>query len=231
MTQRGISTLTGIESYRKSANILKYTYLPMNSALQKYINSLGNGVDEIPKERKSKLTRLADNIRNKKESGEPAKLTFICTHNSRRSHLCQIWAATLAEHFGLKDLEMYSGGTEVTAFNPRAVEAIRRAGFSVENPGGDNPHYKVYYDEEKAPLICYSKTFDDDVNPGEDFVAVMTCSDADKNCPVVPGAEFRITIPYEDPKQADDTPQEAQTYDDRCRQIATEMYYMLSRLV
>ena len=202
----------------------------MNADLQEYIQSLKNDVEQIPKERKEKLWEISDSIWTKLRNGNPAKLTFICTHNSRRSQLCQIWATTLADHFGLDGIETYSGGTEVTAFNPRAVEAIRRAGFRVENPGGRNPYYKLYYNQEKDPLLCYSKTFDDDANPSKDFMAVMTCSDADRNCPVVPGTEFRITIPYEDPKQADGTPQEAQIYDQRCRQIAAEMYYMLSQL-
>ncbi len=202
----------------------------MNTVLQEYINSLEKDVAQIPKERKEKLWKLSDSIWTKLRNGNPAKLTFICTHNSRRSHLCQIWAAMLAEHFSVEDLETYSGGTEVTTFNPRAVEAIRRAGFKVENPGGDNPRYKVYYDEQQEPLVCYSKTFDDEANPSKDFVAVMTCSDADRNCPVVPGTQFRITIPYEDPKQADGTPQETQTYDEHCRQIAAEMYYLMSKV-
>jgi protein-tyrosine-phosphatase len=202
----------------------------MNNNLQKYITGLEQDVSQISKERKEKLWEISDSIWTKLRNGNPAKLTFICTHNSRRSHLCQIWAATLAVYFGLDGIETYSGGTEVTAFNPRAVEAIRRAGFTVEGQDGENPHYQVFYDEEEEPLVCYSKTFDDEANPTKDFVAVMTCTDADQNCPVVPGTEFRITIPYDDPKQADDTPHEAQTYDERCRQIATEMYYMLSQL-
>jgi len=202
----------------------------MNTALQEYINSLEENVEQIPKERKEKLGEISDLIWTKLRDKKSAKLTFICTHNSRRSHLCQIWAATLADHFDLDGVETYSGGTEVTAFNPRAVEAIRRAGFIVENTGGENRHYKVYYDEQKEPLICYSKTFDDESNPDKGFVAVMTCSDADQNCPLGLGTDFRITIPYEDPKQADGTPREVQTYDERCRQIAAEMYYMLSQL-
>lgn len=202
----------------------------MDTALQEYINSLKKDVDQIPKERKKKLWEISDSIWTKLRNENPAKLTFICTHNSRRSHLCQIWAATLAEHLGLEGIETYSGGTEVTAFNPRAVEAIKRSGFTVEDPGGENPHYKVFYDEGKEPLVCYSKPFDEETNPNQNLVAVMTCSDADQDCPVVPGTEFRIAIPYEDPKQADGTPQEGQTYDQRCRQIATEMYYMLSQV-
>lgn len=202
----------------------------MNTALQEYIHSLKKDVEQIPKERKQKLREISNSIWTKLRNGNPAKLIFICTHNSRRSHMCQVWTAALATHFGMHNIHTYSGGTEETAFNPRAAEALKRAGFTVENPGGENPRYKVFYNEQEEPWVCFSKTFDAEANPTRDFVAVMTCTDADENCPVVPGSDFRITIPYDDPKHADGTPYEAQTYDERCRQIATEMYYMLSRL-
>jgi protein-tyrosine-phosphatase len=196
----------------------------MYKKLETYIQSLDKAVSEISDERRKKLGQIAEFI----QSEDPAKLTFICTHNSRRSHLCQIWAATLADHFGLDHLQAFSGGTEATAFNPRAVAAVKRVGFKVENPGGDNPHYQVSYADDPPPLVCFSKTFDDPRNPQKDFAAIMTCSDADQNCPFVPGASFRASIPYVDPKEADGTPEETQTYDERCYQIATEMYYMMS---
>ncbi|MDZ7717073.1 MAG: protein-tyrosine-phosphatase [Balneolaceae bacterium] len=183
-------------------------------------------VSEIPDQRKRKLEKIANYIRSK----DQPKLTFICTHNSRRSHLCQIWAAAIADYFGIDNVETYSGGTEATAFNPRAVEAIKRAGFRVENPGGENPKYKVYFDDESKPLVCFSKTFEDSHNPQKDFAAIMTCSDADANCPVVPGAEKRFSIPYIDPKESDGTPKEKEIYDERCLQIASEMYYLLSKI-
>lgn len=200
----------------------------MNSTLQEYINSLEKEVDQIPKERKNKLLEVANFIRVKLKTRDPVKLTFICTHNSRRSHLCQVWAATLAEHFGLKGIETYSGGTEATTFNPRAIEALKHAGFTIEDPEGENPRYNVFYDEQEEPLVCYSKTFDDEANPSKNFVAVITCSDADENCPFVPGAEKRFSIPYVDPKESDGTPREEEIYDECCRQIATEIYYLMS---
>jgi hypothetical protein len=58
----------------------------------------------------------------------------------------------------------------------------------------------------------------------------MTCSEADKNCPVVRGAAVRVALPYEDPKVADGTPAEAARYDERSRQIATEMFYLFSEV-
>lgn len=196
--------------------------------LKSYIQNIEGEISAIPENRKEQLQQIADYINAKRESEESAKLNFICTHNSRRSHLCQVWSVVLAEYFGLKDIETYSGGTKATAFNPRAVSAIERAGFEVKDPGGENPRYQVYFDDEKEPLICFSKTFDDSYNPQENFVAVMTCADADENCPFVPGAEKRFSIPYMDPKESDDTPQEKETYDERCRQIATEMFYLIA---
>lgn len=198
----------------------------MYPKIETYISDLVEKADQIPDQRKQTLSAIADYVRSK----ESAQLIFICTHNSRRSHLCQIWSAVMAEHLGLENIETYSGGTEVTAFNPRAVAAIKRAGLKVEDPGGVNPHYKVYFNENKEPLVCFSKTFDDSYNPEENFAAVMTCADADENCPFVPGTEKRFAIPYVDPKESDGTSIEKQTYDERCRQIATEMYYMMSSI-
>lgn len=202
----------------------------MYSELTSYIQNIRGCTSRISKKRKDKLSQLADYIRTKKESREPARLTFICTHNSRRSHFCQIWAAVMGEYLELDPISTYSGGTEATAFNPRAVAAVERTGFKVKNPGGENPRYRVFFDEKKEPLVCFSKTFDDSYNPRNNFAAVMTCSDADENCPFVPGAETRFSIPYIDPKVSDGTPSEEETYDERCRQIAAEMYYLMSRV-
>lgn len=198
----------------------------MFSELNSYIQNVKKAQSEISESRKVHLRKIANYIREKVEP----KLIFICTHNSRRSHFCQIWSAVMADYVGLDIIKTYSGGTESTAFNPRAVAAIKRAGFKVENPGGENPKYKVYFDGQKEPLICFSKTFDDAYNPQKDFAAIMTCSDADENCPFVQGAEKRFSIPYIDPKESDGTPQEAETYDERCRQIAMEMYYLMSNV-
>lgn len=200
----------------------------MYKDLTKYITELEANFDSISSERKEDLAKLTDYIRSKQESGETVKLNFICTHNSRRSHLAQIWTQTAANYYGIDDIETYSGGTEATAFNPRAIAALERAGFAVENPGGENQKYQVKFDKEADALICFSKTFDHEINPNKNFAAIMTCSDADENCPFVPGAEFRIPITYRDPKESDGTDQEAEIYDERCAQIAKEMFYMMS---
>lgn len=200
----------------------------MYPTLENYITRLVSDFSSISEDRKKDLKDVANYIRTKLSAGEPAKLNFICTHNSRRSHLSQIWAQTAAAFYSIDKIETYSGGTEATAFNPRAIAAVERAGFKVEDPGGENPGYKVSFSEESEAMVCFSKKFDDDFNPDDNFAAIMTCSDADENCPFVPGAEFRKPITYVDPKEADGTDREAEVYDERCRQIATEMFYMMN---
>jgi arsenate reductase len=203
---------------------------PLHPVLEAYVNQLREEQDLIPATRKNQLKQLAEYIHQKRSAQEPVRLNFICTHNSRRSHLSQIWAATAVAYLGLDRIQTYSGGTEATAFNPRAVAALERAGFQIEDPGGDNPHYRVSFSSEAAPLECFSKTFDDPFNPEKDFAAIMTCSDADENCPFIPGAEFRLSLPYEDPKEADGTPEEANRYDERVRQIGRELFYAMDQV-
>jgi arsenate reductase len=188
-------------------------------------------MDSIPAERKDLLKEIALFVQTQKKANLPANLTFICTHNSRRSHMSQIWAAAAAAHYGVEEgIQVYSGGTEVTAFNPRAVASMVRAGFVVHSPGGENPNYSVTYADNAPSILCFSKKYDDPTNPHENFAAVMTCSEAERNCPLVPGASLYVAIPYVDPKESDGTPEETQSYDQRCRQIAAEMFYLMSQI-
>ena len=160
-----------------------------------------------------------------------ASLTFICTHNSRRSHLAQLWTSAAAAHFGIEGVQAFSGGTEATAFNVRTVAALRRAGFTLaEEVGGANPVYRVRWSDEGDGALCFSKRYTDPVNPAEGFAAVMTCSDADRGCPLVLGSAARFALPYLDPKASDGTPAEAATYDERTREIGREMHYLMGRV-
>lgn len=201
----------------------------MHGELRRTIDRVIQRFGAIPESRKELLDQVAAYVSARRRVGESAELTFICTHNSRRSQMGQLWAAAAAVYFGVDEVHTYSGGTEVTAFNPRAVAAIERAGFVVENPGGDNPHYLVTFADDRPAIECFSKTYDDPFNPSDGFAAIMTCSEADEACPVVHGAALRAPIRYEDPKVADGTPSETAAYDERCLQIATEVLYLFSR--
>lgn len=202
----------------------------MYPELENYVSSVVASLDAIPAGRKEKLEKVSEYVRNQRADGKSSNLIFVCTHNSRRSHLSQIWAATAANYYGLEHVKTYSGGTEATAFNPRAVKAVENAGFKVTNPGGTNPKYLVTYAENAPAMVCFSKKYDDAFNPHAHFASVMTCSDADENCPFIPGTDLRVPITYVDPKEADDTSEEAARYAERCHQIATEMFYLMSKV-
>ena len=191
------------------------------------------GFDEsgLSKERKSIVQPLIDYIQDKAHRKETIRLNFICTHNSRRSHLSQVWAQTMASYFNVKNVFCYSGGTEGTALFPKVAETLQNTGFKIMKISeGKNPVYIIKYSGNKHPIIGFSKTFDSDFNPKSKYAAIMTCSHADENCPFIAGAEKRIPITYEDPKVFDNTAQQAEKYMERSKQIANEMFYVFSKI-
>ena len=185
----------------------------------------------ITAERKIVLQQLIDFIQDKATNRQDIRLNLICTHNSRRSHLSQVWAQTAAAHFNIKNVFCYSGGTEATALFPVVVKTLEQSGFKIKTiAAGNNPVYAIKYSKNEQPIIGFSKTYDDDFNPQSGFAAILTCSQADSGCPFIAGAQKRIPITYEDPKAFDDTPQQAEKYQERSLQIATEMFYVFSQI-
>lgn len=203
----------------------------MYALLQKYCEVLSNSFDEIPHERKTLLGGIIAYIKKKQQANQAINLVYICTHNSRRSHFGQVWAHVAASYYGIKNVNTYSGGTEATAFNINAINSLKKVGFKVKPITIEkNTTYHVFHDEHEIPSVCFSKTYDDKQNPQKDFAAIMTCSDAEVNCPFIPGAELRIGTTYDDPKTFDNTPQQDEKYDERCKQIALETLYVFSKL-
>ena len=187
--------------------------------------------DKISEERKEILKPLADFIQSKTDTLEPIRINFICTHNSRRSHLSQVWAQTLAFYFTVKNVQCYSGGTESTALFPMVAQTLKNTGFQIETISeGKNPIYSIKYADNEPAVIGFSKKLDDDFNPKSEFAAVMTCSQADGGCPFIAGAEKRIPITFEDPKAFDNTSQQAEKYQERSLQIATELMYVFAQI-
>ncbi len=184
----------------------------------------------IPENRLPVLNTLVDYCKAQTEAGKVINLNFICTHNSRRSQFSQVWAQTIAALHGI-EANCYSGGVEVTAFNERAIASIQRTGFKVSSEETENPKYSIRFSDAAPSILVFSKVFDDATNPTTNFAAVMTCSDADENCPFIPGADARIPLRFEDPKAFDDTELETQMYDERSLQIASELGYVFGRLV
>lgn len=175
---------------------------------------------------------LAEWIAEREAKGLPADLIFVCTHNSRRSQMGQAWARAAAMHLGLKHVRTWSGGTEATAFNPRAVKALSTHGFAIqptgEVVGESNPVYALGYGEGTSDR-AFSKKFEHAFNPQQGFAAVMVCASADASCPFVEGADLRVSVPYLDPKASDGTPEEASTYLAKSEEIGWEMSWLMAQ--
>lgn len=187
--------------------------------------------EALSEERKEILQPLIDFVQMKTSNREEIILNLICTHNSRRSHLAQIWAQAAAAHYQVPQVFCYSGGTEATAMFPVVADTLSQTGFKIQTLAtGANPVYAIKYADNAHPVIAFSKTYFNEFNPEEDFAAIMTCSQADGGCPFIAGAEKRIAITYDDPKEYDGTPQQAAKYHERSQQIATEMFYVFSQI-
>ncbi|WP_394973885.1 low molecular weight phosphatase family protein [uncultured Croceitalea sp.] len=202
--------------------VKKQPLFPKIEATLQFINKT-----KISTKRQEVLQPLINYLREKTDAGKQINLNFICTHNSRRSHLSQIWAQTIAHYIGLKNIYCYSGGTEATALYPMVVKILKNSGFEIiKITETENPVYAVKFSDTVHPVVCFSKTYDASFNPKSGFGAIMTCNSANEACPIVKGAESRFPITYEDPKVFDRTPLQAEKYHERSIQIATELLYV-----
>ncbi len=170
-------------------------------------------------------------IQEKVDQSEAVNLNFICTHNSRRSHLSQVWAQVASAYFNIPKVYCYSGGTEETALFPKVAETLAGQGFHIFTVSDThNPVYAIKYDDNALPVIGFSKKYDSPFNPVSKFIAIMTCSQADGGCPFIAGADRRFPVTFEDPKIGDDTPDQTRIYAERSLEIARSMFYVFSKI-
>jgi len=222
-----VAILVSVAALNKTSAAEADLLEPLRPSVQRAISEF----DQIDATRKKELKEAAAFIRDRQERKLPADLTFICTHNSRRSHLSQLWAQTAAHYYDITNVAAHSGGTEVVACNIRTVRTLRRAGFSiVQSTRGTNPVYLAQFSETQPIVKMYSKLFASAENPQKDFAALFCCDQAAGGCPVVPGAALRLPILYVDPKVSDYSSAEEATYDERSRQIAREMFFLMSQV-
>jgi protein-tyrosine-phosphatase len=202
----------------------------MNTKISSLCESLSTQFDSIPVKRKEILLKITQYIQQRKDLSKPISLVYICTHNARRSFFGQIWAQTAASYFQIKNTQTFSGGMEVTACHPNAIQALQNQGFEIEKTSNEkNSIYAISIDNE-VKIDCFSKLYDDEQNPKNDFAAIMVCSDAETNCPFIPEAALRISTTYDDPKEFDGTPLQSEKYLERANQIALECLFVFSQV-
>jgi arsenate reductase (thioredoxin) len=204
---------------------------PINDTLSRFINTVEHSFNQIAESRKDVLRNLADFIKKDLDAKSSTQLNFICSHNSRRSHLAQVWAQIAAHRYGLPQVQSYSGGTEATAIYTSTIAALKSAGLEFTDiKEGQNPIFAARYALDAKPILLFSKRYDHMFNPQRDFGAILTCGEADSDCPYIPNASFRIPVTYVDPKADDGTEREMKSYEETCAKIAGEMFFVLSEV-
>ena len=185
-------------------------------SLDKYIDNLDDII--LRDYQKRRVKKISEELRG--EINSCNKIVFICTHNSRRSQLCEVWGSILSKRFNL-DLSFFSAGTEKTEVCGEAIKSLERAGIEI----GIGGKIKLMHNQ----IELHSKTLDEIKE--DEFIAIMTCSDAEKNCPVEPRSKKNIKLFYDDPKKYDGTIEASVEYDKTCRLIASELNAIFKTLV
>jgi hypothetical protein len=203
----------------------------LNADLLKYCSSLSSEFNQIPSDRKEYLNELVSYIAEQQKAQKAINLVFVCTSNSRRSHMAQVWSQIASYYYDINNVNTFSGGTEKTKVNKNALLALEKTGIVLQShQQSENPVWFAFVGVKFTPMILFSKVYTDSTNPSKNFGAVMVCAEANESCPIVSGADFRLGLPYQDPKAFDNTAQQNEKYDERCRQIAREMFYVFSQI-
>ena len=196
--------------------------------VEEHLNLLTTGYDMLDETQGAAGRKLVDWIVENYRPGQPLDITCVCTGNSRRSILAATMVNVSAAYYGLPEIRGFSGGTKPSAFNERTVTALRGIGLDVTKLGeeatrGDaataNPKHRIRWGsgpgESSMRMIEFSKKYDDAANPSSGFAALIVCSDAEEDCPLIKGASTRIAMPYLDPKAYDGSAIEAHKYAER----------------
>ena len=205
----------------------------LSPQLHQLLKQLGKEREHISGTRIAKLRRIADVISIGLREANPLTVVFVCTHNSRRSQLAELWFRTLSTVYGLEDITVASAGTEATAFNEKMIHALELAGFEFQISGNSNnpTYHQLTADHNITGPPMYSKTLEQAFTRPVHGVAIMVCDSAADVCPHVPNIRYRAELLYKDPKISDDTPEEAAVYDARVREIGREMLFLTECLV
>jgi arsenate reductase len=119
----------------------------------------------------------------------PARVLFICGHNSGRSQMAEAFLKDIAS----PHTQVESAGLDPRPINPLVVEVMHELGYDLSQASSDNV---FEFFKEGRLYDC----------------VVTVCDEAtDAQCPVFPGITERIHWPFPDPEQLTGTRQERLT--------------------
>ncbi|MCG1037755.1 hypothetical protein [Polaribacter sargassicola] len=177
-------------------------------------------------ERRDILLNIANKIIEEYNNNKLVNINFICTHNSRRSQMAQVWAFFAAQYFNL-NINSFSGGTEITSFNRNTIKTLQKASikFQLDDFSHQNPKYLISFKGISKTLLVFSKRYDYKENKTP-FIAITTCDNANAKCLFIPEASRRFHLPFEDPQSSENTELRDKKYLEINEKIAAEIYFI-----
>ncbi|MCK4853495.1 MAG: hypothetical protein KAT31_04525 [Bacteroidales bacterium] len=132
-------------------------------------------------------------------------------------------------YYGINNVKCYSGGTTPTYVNPRIIKALNNTGFHIskKDDASNGPGYYLNFGKTSVDFELFSKRYDHPMNPDSGYIAISLCYNPDECCPISFGADEQLTIPYDDLQKYDNSSLESVMYDEQCRRIARDMFYMM----
>ena len=195
--------------------------------VREYSATLENEFDQIPDNHRQSLEQIGDYLLQKLQSNKDAKVLLISRHNSRRSHMGQLWLMTAAEYYGIGNVATFSGGIEPTELDSRVIRALKKCGFKISTTKrSENPTYLTSNGPGNSYMV-FAKQYNGGQNPTSDFIAVVLSEVVNKKLETIPGADKKVPMLYEDLENFDGSPEEERKYDEGCRQIARAMFYVM----
>jgi len=183
----------------------------------------------IPSSRLQLLDGIVLEINEFLNNKKNLNFLFVCTHNSRRSQFANVWAEIAATFYNLNSIKSYSCGTEKSIVSKNTIQTLKDLGIRIENHPSIPNAFHAFYGKELF-IDVFSKKYSDPTISKEDTIAIMTCSDADQNCPIIPYAKNRISLNFKDPKRFDNTSSFKMEYQKTGKEIAREIFYIFSKL-
>jgi protein-tyrosine-phosphatase/DNA-binding transcriptional ArsR family regulator len=139
----------------------------------------------------------------KKKNERPARVLFVCTHNSARSQM----AEGLLRANGGEFVEVFSAGTEPSHIHPLAIQAMEKL--------------KVDISQQR------SKDISEFINQKFDYV-ITVCDRAKESCPIFPGAPEQIHWSFPDPSEVEgDEVKKAKAFYDTALGVSQRINFLL----
>lgn len=199
--------------------------------LNEYVRDFPKEFRKIPEERRFRLNEIIYFLEEQELNKAPWQLLFVSTNQSSVSQMAQVWSKAAAYYFDFKNLSSYSGGLDPDNISVSTIKALEKAGFIVYNTDVNGVDvYKVKYSYNLQPILTFSKKIDHIRNPSGDFMAVIVDENADLNIQNIKGTYNRLLLRYDDPIGYEGSELEDQVFDESCRQVAVEMFYVFAQL-